>query len=42
MNSFLIALIIGLAAGIIDVIPIIIQKLDKRILIHVQWEWVSL
>lgn len=30
MNSFLIAIIIGLAAGIIDVIPMIIQKLDKR------------
>ncbi len=30
MNAFLIAIIIGLTAGIIDVIPMIIQKLDKR------------
>ena len=29
MNNLLIALIIGLAAGLIDVIPMIIQKLDK-------------
>lgn len=30
MSDFLIAIIIGLIAGIIDVIPMIIQKLDKR------------
>lgn len=29
MNSILIALLIGTIAGIIDVIPMIIQKLDK-------------
>jgi hypothetical protein len=29
MNNFLIAVIIGLVAGLIDVIPMIIQKLDK-------------
>lgn len=29
MNDFLIALIIGIAAGLIDVIPMIIMKLDK-------------
>jgi len=29
MNNLLIAIIIGLIAGIIDVIPMIIQKLDK-------------
>ena len=29
MNNFLIAAIIGLAAGLIDVIPMIIQKLDR-------------
>jgi len=29
MNNILIAVIIGLAAGLIDVIPMIIQKLDK-------------
>jgi hypothetical protein len=29
MNNFLIAAIIGLAAGLTDVIPMIIQKLDK-------------
>ena len=30
MNDFLIAIIIGLIAGLIDTIPMIIQKLDKR------------
>lgn len=30
MNNFLIAIIIGLVAGLIDIIPMIIQKLDKR------------
>ena len=30
MNNFLIAVLIGLAAGIIDVVPMIIQKLDKE------------
>jgi hypothetical protein len=29
MNDFLIAVLIGLAAGTIDVIPMIIMKLDK-------------
>lgn len=29
MNNLLIAVIIGFAAGLIDVIPMIIQKLDK-------------
>ena len=29
MNDILIALSIGMAAGIIDVVPMIIQKLDK-------------
>jgi len=29
MNSFLIAVVIGLAAGLIDVIPMIIMKLEK-------------
>jgi hypothetical protein len=30
MNNLLIALAIGLAAGIIDVVPMIIMKLEKR------------
>jgi hypothetical protein len=30
MNNFLIATLIGLAAGLIDIVPMIIQKLDKR------------
>ncbi|MFV0290406.1 MAG: hypothetical protein ACK5IJ_05830 [Mangrovibacterium sp.] len=30
MNNFLIASIIGLVAGAIDALPMIIQKLDKR------------
>jgi hypothetical protein len=29
MNDFLIAVLIGIAAGLIDVIPMIIMKLDK-------------
>lgn len=29
MNNFLIAAVIGLTAGIIDVVPMIIMKLDK-------------
>ena len=29
MNSFLIAIVIGLVAGLIDVIPMIIMKLEK-------------
>ena len=29
MNNFLIAILIGLVAGIIDVVPMIIQKLDN-------------
>lgn len=30
MNDFLIVIIIGIVAGLIDIIPMIIQKLDKR------------
>ena len=30
MNDFLIAVIIGIIAGLIDIIPMIIQKIDKR------------
>lgn len=30
MNNFLIALIIGLVAGLIDVTPMLIMKLEKR------------
>jgi len=30
MNVFLIALIIGLIAGLVDIIPMIIKKVDKR------------
>jgi hypothetical protein len=30
MNDFLTAIIIGLAAGLIDIIPMITQKLDRR------------
>jgi len=30
MNTLLLSVIIGIAAGIIDIIPMIIQKLDKR------------
>ena len=30
MNNIVIALLIGLVAGLIDTIPMVIQKLDKR------------
>jgi len=30
MNNFLIAISIGLIAGLIDIIPMILRKLDKR------------
>jgi hypothetical protein len=30
MNDFLIAIVIGLVAGLIDVIPMLLQKLNKR------------
>lgn len=30
MSKILIAIIIGVSAGIVDIIPMIIQKLDKR------------
>jgi len=30
MTNFLIAIIIGLTAGLIDIVPMIIQKLDRR------------
>jgi len=30
MNTFLLSILIGIAAGVIDIIPMIIQKLDKR------------
>jgi hypothetical protein len=30
MNDFLIAIVIGLVAGLIDAIPMMIQKLNKR------------
>ena len=30
MNTLLLSILIGLAAGLIDIIPMIIKKLDKR------------
>jgi len=30
MNTLLLSILIGIAAGVIDIIPMIIQKLDKR------------
>ncbi|RPH31048.1 MAG: hypothetical protein EHM93_14835 [Bacteroidales bacterium] len=42
MKSILIALIIGVAAGLIDVIPMIIQKLDKRACWSAFSHWVVL
>lgn len=42
MNHIFIALIIGIIAGIIDVIPMIIQKLDKYACIAAFSHWLVL
>ena len=42
MNNFLIALVIGIVAGIIDVVPMLIQKLDKFACISAFIHWVVL
>jgi len=42
MNEILIALIIGIIAGIIDVIPMIIQKMDKYANLSAFSHWVVL
>ncbi len=42
MNNILIALLIGIVAGIIDVVPMIIQKLDKHASISAFLHWVVL
>lgn len=42
MNDILIALLIGIIAGIIDVIPMIIQKLDKAANWSAFFHWVVL
>ena len=42
MNNFLIALVIGIIAGIIDVIPMIIKKLDKFSNLSAFLHWVIL
>ncbi|HAF28585.1 MAG TPA: hypothetical protein DCG75_06010 [Bacteroidales bacterium] len=42
MNNILIALIIGIVAGTIDVIPMIIQKLDKYASLAAFTHWVVL
>jgi hypothetical protein len=42
MNKFLIALSIGILAGIIDVVPMIFQKLNKYACISAFMQWVFL
>lgn len=42
MNQILIALIIGICAGIIDSIPMLIQKLDKSATLSAFTHWVVL
>ncbi len=42
MNNILIALLIGIVAGIIDVIPMIAQKLEKSANISAFMHWVAL
>jgi hypothetical protein len=42
MNKILIALLIGLTAGIIDIIPMIIQKIDKYSCASALVQWIVL
>ena len=42
MNDILIALLIGIVAGIIDVVPMIIQKLNKYANLSAFMHWVVL
>ena len=42
MNDIYIALLIGIIAGIIDIIPMIIQKLDKNASLSAFVHWVVL
>jgi hypothetical protein len=42
MNNIFIALIIGFSAAIIDVIPMIIQRVDKYACISAAVQWVAL
>ncbi len=42
MNNFLVALVIGIVAGIIDVTPMIIQKMDKYANLSAFIHWVVL
>jgi len=42
MNNLVIALLIGLSAAIIDVVPMIIQKLDKSACISAFVHWLAL
>ena len=42
MNTFIIAILIGITAGLIDVIPMLIQKLDKSACWSAFLHWVVL
>jgi hypothetical protein len=42
MNNLLIALMIGIVAGIIDVIPMMIQKLDKYAKLSAFIHWIAM
>ena len=42
MKNILIALIIGLSAAIIDVVPMIIQRIDKSACISAFLQWIVL
>lgn len=42
MNNILIALLIGIAAAIVDVVPMVIQKLEKSACISAFIHWVAL
>ena len=42
MTNYLIALAIGIAAGIIDVVPMLLQKMDKFSCLSAFFHWVVL
>lgn len=40
MREFLLAIVLGVSAGVIDIIPMILQKLDKYSIISAFVQWV--
>lgn len=42
MNKFLLSIILGIAAGIIDIIPMVLQKLDIYAIVSAFMQWLIL